>query len=230
MAIGDVWKITLNALYLGQVNQNSLTFRMKTAPDPDATKLLAVANDIKELLRPGQSNLYTYQTYKASQERGGTVTYPDGECKKVGGIGFDGNLTGTLVGGNPAAELLPPQSALVTTLKSDFIGRAKRGRLYMGGLTEGDQNAGAWTTALLSAADARWVTFMAKYASPTGTDPDFELGIWSFRTATGCVRNPAGDLVHEDPASPATAFTFVTQHLLRSTVYTQRRRVIGRGM
>lgn len=229
MAIGDVWTVTVNATFLGQKNQNSLSFRVKTAPDITQAQLAAVANDIKELLRPGQIAGYVYTTYKAVQQRGGSVDWPNGECKKVGGLGYEGNLSAPLGGGSLAAAALPPQCALVTTLKSDFIGRTHRGRLYMGGTCEEDQTNGVYGGTFLTGQEARWTTFASEYMTPAGTDANFELGIWSFRTASGCEYQPGQGLVHVDPASPETAFTFVTATLVRPTVYTQRRRVVGVG-
>lgn len=142
MAIDDVYTITVRSTWSGQVYMNKLAFVRTEAADVDATQLLGVANAIKEIHRPSQITTFAYTTWEARQVRGANVTYPSGtNCQPEGGLYFDGAMTGSLAGA-VAAEALPPQCAMVTTLRTGQIGRRKRGRFYAPGWGELQQDGG----------------------------------------------------------------------------------------
>lgn len=229
MAISDVYRITVGYTSPTAIMQTQFHFRMKTAPDPTVTQLQVAANAMKELYRPQQTVNIAYNVFKAEQLFGGTVVYQQPSCRKTGGILLTGALTGTLTGGLLTEDPLPYQDSLVTTLRTGFSGRSKRGRSYMTGNVELNQSGGVWATPLLTAMNTAWTTFLGLFG-PTGTNADFLLGVWSQITATGCKTDPktGAHIIFASP-SPQTAFTTVTDVLLRSAVRTQRRRAFGIG-
>jgi hypothetical protein len=230
MALGDVWKLQSFGRFLSQVNMNVFAVQMRSAGEPNAADFLALANDFKEANRLLQSPRFSYTGWRAVQVRADTITYPPGTCKRVGGLFYEGVQTGTLTGGGSSPDDLPPQCAFVVTLRSNEIGRSRRGRLYIGGHTEDYQGGGTWTGTFMTNMTNSWNTFMAKYNFPTGTSPTFALTIWSERIATGCVQLPGGGHSNVNPSNPDDAAIGVYSHTLRSTVHTQRRRVVGVGL
>jgi hypothetical protein len=230
MAIGDMWRVQVQAMFLGQTHLNALYFECKTATDPTQAQMNALAIEIKDLHRSRQADVYAYQRWKAVQVRGLGITYPPPKYQRVGGLFLEGNFVTNTNGSMIDTQQLPPQCAFVTTLKSPNIGRSRRGRIYVGGLTESQQQGGVWDPATISTFTTSWTTFMAKYVWPSGTSPDFSLGIWSETIATGNKQKPGGGYDHVANPSPETAGVGVISVVHRSTVYTQRRRTVGVGI
>lgn len=111
-------------------------------------------------------------------------------------------LTGT--GGHTLSEGLPPQVAAVISWKTAKVGRAYRGRTYIGGLAEDSNNAGL----LAGAVGAQLVTL----ADDIMTDWPGGFG---------------GTFVIYHRGS--STFDAVTSFTVRNTLYTQRRRAVGVG-
>jgi len=229
MAIGDVYQLQLHYSYSGQRLMNTLAFRMETAPDPVEATFAALATDWKDIFVTQQSTGVTYISWLAQQVRGGTVSYTDHPCQRTGGRRLEGLFTGSLVG-TGSGDGLPPQCAWVTTLYTGFSGRTKRGRFYLGGLPESLQAGGTWNSASVTSYQTQWGTQLAQYGT-SGTDPNFRLGVWSMRIATGCAvrTTPPYGLAPVDSPDESTAFAYVTSATVRSTVFSQRKRTIGVG-
>lgn len=230
MAIGDVWRLTLQSTFLGQIHQNTLFFECKTATDPTQAVMNALAIEVKDLHRTRQADIYKYERWKAVQVRGAGISYPPPKYQRVGGLFLEGNFTSNQNGTMIDTQQLPPQCAFVITLKSPNVGRSRRGRIYVGGLTESQQQGGTWDPATVTAFQTTWTAFMAKYVWPSGTSPDFSLAVWSETIATGNKQKPGGGYEHVANPSPETAGTGVIAVVHRTTVYTQRRRTIGVGI
>jgi hypothetical protein len=230
VAIGDVFTLQLRSTYSGQVIMNTLAFRWLQALDPTTAQALTLANDWKTHLQAFQATTLAYTTFVLQQVRGGSVSYTTKPCLRTGGIRLEGNMTGTL-GGSKPGDALPPQSAIVTTLKTNNAGRSHRGRLYMTAISETDQAYGTVTPGIVTTMQTAWNTQLAKYG-PAGTDPNWQVGIWSMRIATGCVPGTGADhaLVPHDTPNPSQAFDGVTEFVVKATVYSQRRRTIGVGI
>ena len=228
MAIGDIYKISISASGLGMQYLNTWAVYQKQSTVSDIN-FQQLANTLKEAIRGNQGLWYTYTTYRAVQVRGGSVSPVAGECRRTGGLVYEGVMTGTLTGGITTAEALPPQCALVMTLKSPEYGRRHRGRIYFGGLQETAQDGGLWGSALVSTLQANANALVTMHG-PAGTDPTWQLGVWSERTATGCeMRGTPPHLTNVETPNLATAFTPLSSILVRPTVYTQRRRTLGVG-
>lgn len=230
MAVDDVYQLTLRATYAGQTILNGLAFKVKTETDPTSVQALALANDWKDHLRPMQATILAYQSFVLQQVRGGSANYTSKVCQRSGGARFEGNLTGTLTG-SKSGDALPPQSAVVTTLRTSESGRTRRGRSYMAGLSETDQAYGTITSGIVTVFQTAWNVQLGKFG-PTGTDALWQIGIWSMRLATGCVprKEPPYGLTPKDSTSPGTAFQPVIEFIVKPIVYNQRRRTIGVGI
>lgn len=231
MAVGDVYKLTAKQSYnAGMVVMNTYYFARKSAPDPTAANALALANNVKELFRTHQGTTIAYTDWTVDQVRGGSTVYSFGVCHKEGGIQYVGAFTGTLAG-TVAGDILPPQNAFVTTLLTGLAGRRRRGRHYLCGRVEADQNVGVYIAGAVTDMTTAWNAALTQFG-PTGSDGDWQIGVWSTRTATGC--EPATQHPHHltgvDAPSPATAFAAITTFAARNIVYTQRRRTVGVGM
>lgn len=229
MAIDDVFRLTIQCAFSSNIYMNTYHFRSKREPAMTVSDFQTLADRIKETVRPTQMNSISYTYWRAIQVYGAGVTWPSGECRPEGGLTFDGVFTGTTTGSNVTGDVLPPQCALVETLVTGQVGRRKRGRIYHFGFGEGDQAAGVWVSALLTPVRTALTTFFGLH-SVTGTNPDFTIGVWSFRTASGCTPNPNGPgHIQVNTPAPQLAFTPCTTYRLNDTVFTQRRRVRGVG-
>lgn len=116
--------------------------------------------------------------------------------------------TGGAVAGTAVTGLLPPQTALVVTLRTAQAGRSYRGRVYLPGFDEGNNSATGTATAAVSP-----VTFVSSVKSALVTS-GLDLGVLS---------RPAPDAI-----PPRSGFiTPVTSMVLRDQVWdTQRRRAV----
>jgi hypothetical protein len=169
-----------------------------------------------------------YQTWQLRQLYGGGVQVIQDECRREGGIVLEGNFT-TSTTGTAATDMLPPQCALVWTIKTGLAGRRRRGRSYVFGLPETAQANGTWVAATITAMTTNLNNLYA-FFGPSGSDPQFLLGVWSERTASGCeyVGNPPTYQNVETP-HPENAFNMSNDYTIRPVVYSQRRRTVGVG-
>lgn len=229
MAVNDVYRLIIKGRQVLSIRINELAVRHKLAPDATPAEQLALANDFKNLWLPVQSSSAAWETWELRQLWGTGMTPVASECRRDGGVVTGGALTGTLTGGRLTGDALPPQAAVVVTLVTGAIGRRKRGRWYGWGCAEVDQASGTWATSMHTDLAPTLATFLAKYG-PSGTDPTFQLGVWSERTASGCTPSgPDGELVNVETPHPELAFTPVTALTIRPIVYNQRRRTVGVG-
>jgi hypothetical protein len=229
VAIDDVYQVSITARTPAGLAMNVYAFKRTSATEPTQSDFQTLSDELKELHRPHQASGVTYTTWRARQVRGTGVTWPTGSaCNPVGGNLFEGSLSGTLAGNN-VAQALPWQCSLVVTHKTATIGRRHRGRTYVYGFCEDGQDSGTWVSAVQTNIGTNWGTFYTAHAVAAPTS-GFQFGIWSYRTASGCVPGPGGSghLRVESP-SPSTAFSMAVTAVIRSTVYTQRRRVVGVG-
>jgi len=229
MAVDDVYKLTVNAQAPGGVFQNTYAFKVKSVPDLTQANFQTLADLTKEIWRPNQRSTTTYTSWRATQVRGGTVSYPGGGCDRTGGLFFEGSFTGTVQGGL-SGDVLPPQCSMVVTLNTGVTGRRYRGRIFGFSQVELNQDDGVWIGTHITAMTTAWSNYLLAVGN-SGTNPNFQLGIWSERIATGCVPNPnpPPKHLHVEEGNPAAAFTNVASFTVRSIVYNQRRRTRGVG-
>lgn len=229
MALDDVYRVTVTAGGQNSIYQNTYALRMKSETNPDASTFAGFVTAAVALWRPQQITTITYNEWSALQLWGSAMTIVANECRREGGASFAGSLAA--LPGLLSGDGLPPQSAMVMTLTTGLAGRRKRGRLYGFGQGETNQIDGAWSTTYLSTMTTAANTFFNLYKHPGGTDPNFTIGVWSERMASGCVpaTPPQKGHVPRDTPQPAMAFTPVTGFIIRPVVFSQRRRTRGVG-
>jgi hypothetical protein len=232
MAVDDVWLVTVNATQYGNLRQNTLAFIATTENDPTLGAFSPLAVAMKDLYRPQQNSSVNYTSWKARQIAGTGVTWPEtgSDCSPSGGLYFEQNFSAPTSGGAVGdGDGLPPQCALVTTLRTGLIGRSHRGRHFAYGFGETHQIGGTWQASLITPTNTAWTAFFTSFAVPAPAS-GYRLGIWSTVIASGCRRLPDGSHVRFDQSHPELAFSAAESFINRSTVYTQRRRVTGHGL
>lgn len=229
MAVDDVYRLTLHATQANNFYMNTYAVRMKSSPDPTTADITTLANASMGIARLQQSSTVTYTDWTFSQLWGGGVTIQQDLCRRTPGLQMAGVVTGTLVGG-VSGDSLPPQCALVWTMATGYAGRRRRGRSYVFGLPESAQIGGSWSAPIVTAINAALTTYLGLYGV-SGTDPQFQVGVWSERTASGCVpeTDGSGGMRNIETPNPAAAFMRMTGFVTRPVVYTQRRRTLGVG-
>ena len=228
MATGDSYRVTFFGTCAGQQVMSTLAVGIKTAEPDDAIRL-TFANDWKNVFQPYQHPTGVWASYQFTQLWGPSMTINAPKCTRDGGQAFAGVLSPPLAGALGLNQALPPQCAMVITMATGLVGRRRRGRSYMFGWGEQDQDNGTWNSTIMGQVSANLTTFFNKYKSG-GTSTSFVLGVWSERLASGCVPGPGGKgHTQVDTPHPEQAFTPVTEYRLRPVVYTQRRRTIGVG-
>jgi hypothetical protein len=144
MAAGPVWQLTITGDIDGQRVQNVLHFR-ETA---------AGAGEIPALDLIEAVGLTVMPKWAACLSAGWQAT--SFYCRKVApvpAIPFLRLATGTMAFiGTRGDAVCPPTSALLLSLYSDEASRRGRGRIYLPGVAEADQDAGQIVEALLTAA------------------------------------------------------------------------------
>lgn len=228
--VNDTYRFACFQQLGGQTVMNVLYFNTITAAYAGAD-FTTLATDVKEAFRVPQSGLLTYRNWRAVQVRGDGVSPIQAECKTEGGLTFEGNYTSQTAGGGGTGAYLPPQSALVITLNTGQTGRRRRGRIYLGGYEMANQSSGTWGGTHITAVTNAFQTFWLKYATASATSTVFRLGVWSGRIATGCERDPNPPYKMKNIETPNLddAWRLCTAYLVRTTVFTQRRRVLGVG-
>lgn len=228
MAVGDCYRLTITMTHLGSTYLNVWGLYAEAA-NPGMADVTTVATAIKEAFRPTQSANLVYRSYRAVQVRGGDVVPIRDKCTREGGVVFEAAYTGTTSGGVASTDDLPPQSACVVTINTGKVGRRFRGRIYLPGFAEAAQTSGQFVPAQLTSIQTGCTTLQNAY-SATGTDPTWQLGVWSERIATGCIPNAVTHHPENvDAPNLLGAFASMTQLIPRSTVFTQRRRTLGVG-
>lgn len=228
MATNDCYRLTVSMSHLGSTYLNVIGMRQKTSSVALAD-FTSIANAVKEMMRPSQNNDLTWRSWRAVQVRGGSVVPNRDKCTREGGVVFEAAYTGTVIGGGTGSESLPPQSAMVITMNTGKVGRRFRGRIYVPGFNELSQSSGTFVSSVMTTMTTNTTTFNNLY-STFGTDPTWEVGVWSERIATGCTPDPVTHkLVNHDAPDLANAFSGMASLIPRPTVFTQRRRTLGVG-
>lgn len=204
MAIGDVWRVAFEGHFLGSQYVNVWHFKTKTA-SPDVEDVIDyVTTNFYDLTKTqGVSDLWTLEIANARK-----LEQPATLFSKA--LSVQG-------GGTPGQEL-PPQSAMVITLRSNLAGRRHRGRLYLGGYLESVQAQGVWATSTVNAVQG-YVDNLVAALGNGGSNVDWTWGIWSRRYGG------------EDPGpyNLTAGWTDIYSAVVRDTVFSQRRRVAGVG-
>lgn len=207
-----VMEVAVKAIQNGQELVNVLHFRVKNASGvaAPAVGLAILAEAWANQLDDVQSNTVSWISWSARQVRGADVTYSPTTGKPSGGQVFEDAISPAIVG-DGTTEALPPATALITSLRTGYAGRAKRGRTYLFGCTEGMGTGVSPSAATITAVQALYDAYLASYGV-SGGNPDWEWGVWSYRTATDRYQDPTNPKVtlFGGSPNPNAAFTGIT--------------------
>lgn len=119
--------------------------------------------------------------------------------------------------GGDAGDPLPPQDAMVVTIKTTTRGRSYRGRNYIVGLPEDTQSGGEWSVGIMGAIEGAYAELVA-VATANNVD-------WVVVSRYSGVNPVTGQ-----PIPRVTGITTpVSSFAARPIVATQTRRKLGRG-
>lgn len=228
MATDDVYILATRALFNSQEIVNTWAIRWKDTGDPVVADFTQIASALKEAFRGNQVDDLAYTDWVAQKVRGSGVTYSTTPPFRVSLVSFTGSYTGTLTGvsTNPP---VPNQCAALLALNTSQSGRRRKGRVYIAGLTESVMtDASLLDGTFRTNFNTSISTALAPYFGG-GSDPDWELGVWSDRTATNTAYNNVypRELVTQGAPDPDSAFAAVVSVTLRSYIANQRRRRPG---
>lgn len=232
MATNDVYELALFSTLLNQQIVNRVHFQANAGVTPDATSALALADDFRACLTAANlasSHLATKWTLR--QVWGAGVTYSTTKPIRSGGLYLEGVPTTAAMGSDGANQLVPLQVAACMKLTTGYLGRRRRGRLFIAGLTVTDLASGLIAAGTVTQINASFTTMNNKY-KPGGTSADWDWGVFSFRAASGWAPSNTWPrrLVYVGPISTQNEFTGFTTFSLDTTPRTQRRREIGVGL
>lgn len=159
-------------------------------------------------LIPFLRNCYYSDTTVLTQLRLRQVT-GEGMLEVITPIGLSGTRTRD-------GDRLPPYSALVISLKTAYIGRRYRGRNYLGGFAEQDQQNGLWEADTANLVQDYIDGFATHHAGPF-FEGDWSLGILSDPERT----LPAGEA---SVSSNRPVINAVLTMESKPVVYVQRKR------
>jgi hypothetical protein len=206
-----VVRLSVNGLYGAESFTNVLHFRVKAVAGVAAPEvgLAIIASAWGNAWDGEQCNQTQWVSWQALQVRGTGVTYSPTTGKPSGGQTFEGVISPPIIG-DAATDPLPPSVAIVASLRSGISGKSRRGRSYIPGASEGASTAGSPTSAAVTSFQAALDGFLATY-KVGGGNPDWELGVWSYRIATDRFVNPLNpkETLFGGSPSPATAYVGV---------------------
>lgn len=228
MAADDVYILALRAQLNGKQVVNTFAMRLKSSIVVTTGFWQTHGTAIKDLLRANQVDDLVYQDFYATQVRGAGTTYNTTPPFRVSTVSYTGTLSGTAAG----ALTAPPEPgnvAALISLSTSQSGRRRRGRIFLGGISEtyvdDDGTLNNTNRATLQTAVNSIVT---DYGSG-GVSVDLEWGVWSDRIATNTAYSNTWPrvLTSQGAPSPTTAFAAVTAATVRDYVGSQRDRRAG---
>lgn len=229
MAVDDVYMLAIEAVLNGRPVVNTFAFRRKSATAITAANLTTLADALVTRINNAQVDDLQWLTWRATEVRGAGATYSTTAPFLTTTVAYSGTITGT-----PTGELtgtpLPNNVALVVKVQSDQSGRRRQGRFFIGGIPEVwvDDNSLFNSTQLATLQTQ--LDFLEAAYKVGGTDTDWEMGVYSMRTATNAkyVWTTGGPvLTSQGSPSPSTAFIGMQNLIPQSFVGSQRDRRPG---
>lgn len=128
-------------------------------------------------------------------------------------------------GGLQGNGSLPSSSAAVLSLRAGYSGRSNRGRLYFAGIPKGDCLNSRLSDDYLTGLQAIGDGLLTRYG-PDGSNTRLIYGLY---------RRKIGDIRHAEVAptyieQTQVGFVPVAQTVARREIYTQRKRLLGKGI
>lgn len=200
MAAQEILQLRIIGTVVGETFNNVLHFRQRVADTGTAAELAANFNtNLSNAWVNATGDEMSITRYEA---RALTPEIQDPETA-VPGDGV-GNLTG---------DSLPSFCAAVVKISTGFSSRRKRGRFFIAGLVESQQDGGVLIASAITQMQAIVTALEGQYG-PSGTS-DWEMGVYSRAS------------IADGTADMYTAFTPMTSLSVSSIISTQRRRRLG---
>jgi hypothetical protein len=213
----DIYEVAVKQLLYGQRVINTFHFKQKVSGDDGEAQRLA-------------ADFHTSMLTTFLTGRSNNLTVDLISCRKVQGAGtlqHDEYVTPAAAGSLAGQAAAAPQLAVVVSWRTPQAGRSHRGRTYLAGFTDADENGGVWGTNTTNFATAWADAMLARYGVGVATT-NWDFGIWSRPYAAYTSYNPktGAPIAH---GAYAGNFTAITGRLIRATAFNQRRRTVGIG-
>ena len=208
MAAGDIVKLRTRGHVLNQSCEFGLHFRYETPGATAADLAGSWVATIMPLVLAATSQDTNWESVVVAD------TSPTGSE----------SFTLSLTQPNPglvSGDSLPPQNALVVSLRTGIKGGRRRGRFYLPGITELYQNDGVISGTGLTNAEALAQGLINTYG-PSGSESDYRLVVYSPEVLTFAPPKPP-------KPRPGRLITVVQSANVDRTIRSQRRRAIGVG-
>lgn len=212
MAVNDIYQLAVRGVANGQQHVHTLHFRENVATSGSPEDVLI--DDWQGACRTAYRNLFQADNtpvlviVAARVAAAGALPVPveraEAGATQVG--------TRTVAG-----DSLPPWLACVNTVRTGLAGRRHRGRYFLGGLREADQDGGVLNSTYIALAQAYADTLKGRFMPPSSIS-NFGLGVFSRLTWNG----GAGGLIN--------SFTPATTIVPRNLVASMRSRKAGHGL
>ncbi len=214
--IRGLYHLTLVGEQDGQITQNGFYFQGKDANPNDSNLEDAefLANDFQTWIMPTILTLMGDQWHV----KGLIVTTLIPRLGPLIEVGILGQ------GGLQGGGCLPSSSAGVLSLRTGNSGRSNRGRLYFAGIPKSDCEDSRVSFSYLTRLQAVGNELLTRYG-PSGSNTRLLYGLY---------RRKIGDIRH-DEVSPVyieqtqVGFAPISQAIARTPIYTQRKRLLGKG-
>lgn len=167
VSAGDVLRCTCRCSFdITEDIINVLHLEVVTAPTPnDDASLLA---DLSELLGTNYTAIQAEQS--TSLDAVDITVYNITDDRPIGVTSW-----ATYTGGTSGGEALPPTDALLVLLDTGV--KRRQGRIYFGGFTEAQQNAGIWVAGVRT--DAAVLAYEMTQPQVLGQLGQYNLIVWS---------------------------------------------------
>jgi hypothetical protein len=231
---GDVYELAIRADANGVPHFNIIHFVLeqdRTAAQMQTAGQTA-ADAFKEIWRGDQHTSMAWKDWRFQQVSGAGVTYNASNCRRSGGDVYTGNLTGTLTGGVGTSDAYASSIAVVTSLRTGFVGRSKNGRMFVGGFPEGAINGNSMVSATAGNLTTNMATFFGLYGDG-GTNPDLTWVVWSRYIASGCkyvAALPHPVLTHVQAADHLNSYVPIQSATINTLLAPMHRRKPGVGV
>jgi len=197
--IDRVVKAEIRFTWNGQLVENVMHFR-NTIDQPSPADMEVLGNLIADTVNPDWLSVMT-----------STVTFREVYIEDYAGSISQSATVAGLGSGAVTGDSMPGGTTFCLSLRTGFVGRARRGRIYTIGMNEGQQSGGVVTSGYRNA----WITNIQQLMLAVGTT-NWELVVVSFML---------NGLPRDEPlVTPVTTVLAVDDF-----VDSQRRRLQGRG-
>jgi len=208
VATGEVWRAATHSLIDDNEQVNTFHFKMKSSADPVSTIGDYLTTEFVTLYAPLAASPISWDMVQIRR-------------LSVPAIGGD-YTTGYPINGSGPSGMKDLRTAALISLRTGFLGRSYRGRLYLPAPDDSKLDLGVLTTTMVSDLETIFDDILAGVGEG-GSSADLEWGVWSAKL---------GDIVtggHITGYDWSAGFFPINAYMVRNQMATQRRRGLGIG-